>query len=153
LCSERLDRGDPLINKEHVNHYVELFTEIIESIGKEIKKIVLIDDTSRSITWFLISFIVWTFAAHISSRTLIVVSLLGAFTIPRLYRSNKHVVDARLSQGNQMMNEHLKRAQKVACQSANNAYTRARTYAARVGTTGTDAKNTLNRASVVSKEE
>lgn len=153
MCSERLDRGDPLINKEHVNHYVELFTEIIESIGKEIKKIVLIDDTSRSITWFLISFIVWTFAAHISSRTLIVVSLLGAFTIPRLYQSNKHVVDARLSQGNQMMNEHLKRAQNVAYQSANNAYTRARTYAARAGTTGTDAKNTLNRASVVSKEE
>jgi hypothetical protein len=152
-CSQRLNTTEPLINKDHVNHYVELFTDILEDIGKEVKKIVLIDDISRSVTWCLCSFVVWTFAAHISSRTLIVLSLLAAFTIPRLYRSNKQLVDARIGQANQMISGHVKRAQNLAYQSANDAYTKARSFTARTGTTGTDAKNTLNRASVVSKND
>lgn len=125
----------------------------MEDIGKEVKKIVLIDDISRSATWCLCSFVVWTFAAHISSRTLIVLSLLAAFTIPRLYRSNKQLVDARIGQANQMISSHVKRAQNLAYQSANDAYTKVRSFTARTGTTGTDAKNTLNRASVVSKDD
>jgi hypothetical protein len=153
FCSHRLQRRDPLINKQSVNHYVDLFIEIVETIGKEIKKVVLVQDTGRSLAWFAVSFLVWTFAAHISSRTLVVVSLLGAFTIPRLYQSNKDVVDARISQGNSMLNGHLQRAQNLAKQSATDAYGRARGYAARSGTTGTDAKNTLNKASVVAKED
>ncbi|CAM0136867.1 hypothetical protein VKS41_007452 [Umbelopsis sp. WA50703] len=151
--NHRLQRRDPLINKQSVNHYVDLFIEIVETIGKEIKKVVLVQDTGRSLAWFAVSFLVWTFAAHISSRTLVVVSLLGAFTIPRLYQSNKDVVDARISQGNSMLNGHLQRAQNLAKQSATDAYGRARGYAARSGTTGTDAKNTLNKASVVAKED
>ncbi|KAJ2956848.1 hypothetical protein NQZ79_g7363 [Umbelopsis isabellina] len=151
--NHRLQRRDPLINKQSVNHYVDLFTEIVETIGKEIKKVVLVQDTGRSLAWFAIAFLVWTFAAHISSRTLIVLSLLGAFTIPRLYQSNKDVVDARISQGNSMVTGHLQRAQSMAYQSATDAYGRARGLAARTGTTGTDAKNTLNKASVVAKEE
>jgi hypothetical protein len=142
-----------MMNKSHLHHYLDLFIEIIENIGKQVNKIILIEDTGRSLSWFFASFVVWTFAAYISSRTLIVLTLLGAFTIPRLYRSNKHVVDARITQTNSMLSGHIQHAQNLAYESANNAYAKARTYAARTGTTGTDAKNTLNRASVVSKED
>jgi hypothetical protein len=142
-----------LISKSQTHHYVDLLCEIIESVGKEVKKVVLVEDKSRSLTWFAVSFIVWTFAAHISSRTLVVLGLLSAFTIPRFYRSNKHVVDARIAQTNSMLSGHIQKAQNLAAQSANDAYAKARTYAARTGTTGTDAKNTLNRASVVTKED
>ncbi|KAI9285010.1 Reticulon-domain-containing protein [Umbelopsis sp. AD052] len=150
---QRINNPDPLISKNHIHHYVDLFTEIMETIGKEVKKIVLVEDKSRSLTWFAISFVVWTFAAHISSRVLVVISLLASFTLPRFYQSNKHVVDARIAQTNSMLSGQLHNAQNLAVQSANDAYAKARTLAARTGTTGTDAKNTLNRASVVSKED
>lgn len=153
IIRQRINNPNPLISKNQTHHYVDLVCEIVESVGKEVKKIVLVDDKSRSLTWFAISFIVWTFAAHISSRTLVVLGLLSAFTIPRFYRSNKHVVDARIAQTNSMLTGHIQKAQTLAAQSANDAYAKARTYAARTGTTGTDAKNTLNRASVVTKED
>ncbi|KAG1471404.1 hypothetical protein G6F56_002138 [Rhizopus delemar] len=141
------------INRQSVRHYTNVFIELSETLIRGLTRIVFIDNTKTSIKWLAISFVVWKVSAHISAITLVLLLTLSAFTFPRLYISNKDVVDAHIHRGQQYIQTGLNKAQVVAKEGIQDTYVKARSMAAQAGTTGTDAKNTMKNASVVEKQD
>jgi type IV pilus biogenesis protein CpaD/CtpE len=84
---------------------------------------------------------------------IILAFVISAFIFPRAYITNKDVVDAQIQRGQNIIQTNINRAHQAARDGIQNSYVRARASIAQVGTTGTDAKNTLNNASVTLKDE
>lgn len=141
-----------MIDRASVNHYSTIITEVSETVIRALTRIIFIENTMTSIKWMSIFFVIWKVSAHVSTMDIVLMVVISAFTFPRLYISNKDVVDAQIQRGQTLIQTGLTKAQEVASQSAQDTYSKARTFVARVGTTGTDAKNTLSKHSVTMKE-
>ncbi|KAI8381379.1 Reticulon-domain-containing protein [Radiomyces spectabilis] len=140
------------MNKQNVQRYSSVLVDLAETVAHALARIVLIENSATSLKWLAIFYTTWTISAYVSSMTILLIFLISAFIFPRLYLSNKDVVDAHLQQGETLLRNQLSRAQGVTTDTFNDAYHKARAYMAQVGTTGTDAANTLNRESVVLKD-
>ncbi|KAI9251246.1 Reticulon-domain-containing protein [Sporodiniella umbellata] len=141
------------INRDSVRYYTNVFIDLSETAIRALTRIVFIDNTKTSLKWLAISFLVWKISAHLSVTTLVLLLTLSAFTFPRLYISNKDIVDAHLQRGQHYIQTSLTKAQEVAKDSIQDTYTKARAMAAQAGTTGTDAKNVMKNASIVEKQD
>lgn len=142
-----------MIDKQSVRHYSTVITEVSETVIRALTRIIFIEDTVTSIKWMSIFFVIWKVAARVSTMNIILMVVISAFVFPRLYISNKDVVDAQLHKGQTMLQEGLTKAQTAAAENAQNTYAKARAFVAQVGTTGTDAKNTMSNSSVTMKEK
>ncbi|KAI9244180.1 Reticulon-domain-containing protein [Phascolomyces articulosus] len=142
------------VDKRLVHHYSSLFVDVAETLIRALARIVFIEDTMTSVKWFGIFYVTWAISAHLSSRTIILIFVISAFIFPRLYMSNKGIVDSHLMQGEALMKEQMNNCQEFAKENMGNAYAKTRAYFARVGTSGTDAKNSMaNTSAAIKKEE
>ncbi|GAA5795055.1 Reticulon-domain-containing protein [Helicostylum pulchrum] len=142
-----------MINQESVNHYSTVITELSETVIRALTRIIFIENTMTSVKWMTIFFAIWKISAHFSTMDIVLMVVISAFTFPRLYISNKDAVDAHLQKGQTIIQTGINKAQTAATENVQNTYVKARAYVAQVGTTGTDAKNTLRRSSVTIKDE
>ncbi|GAA5814453.1 hypothetical protein MFLAVUS_007949 [Mucor flavus] len=142
-----------MINQQSVNHYSTVITELSETVIRALTRIIFIENTMTSVKWMTIFFAIWKISAHFSTMDIVLMVVISAFTFPRLYISNKDVVDAHLQKGQTIIQTGINKAQTAATENVQNTYVKARAYVAQVGTTGTDAKNTMRRSSVTVKDE
>lgn len=142
-----------MINQQSVNHYSTVITELSETVIRALTRIIFIENTMTSVKWMTIFFAIWKISAHFSTMDIVLMVVISAFTFPRLYISNKDVVDAHLQKGQTIIQTGINKAQTAATENVQNTYVKARAYVAQVGTTGTDAKNTMRRSSVTIKDE
>lgn len=142
-----------MINQESVNHYSTVITELAETVIRALTRIIFVENTVTSLKWMGIFFAIWKISAHFSTMDIVLMVVISAFTFPRLYISNKDVVDAQLQKGQTMLQTGINKAQNVAAENVQNSYAKARAYVAQAGTTGTDAKNTMRKSSVTMKDE
>lgn len=100
----------------------------------------------------MIFYLTWTVSVHLSSRTIILSFIVSAFIFPRLYISNKGIVDAHIQQGEAILRSHWETAQNKASDGLTHAVAKAKTYVAMAGTTPSDAKNSLFHTSATLKK-
>lgn len=62
----------------------------------------------------------WRISAFVSSRVIISSFVVSAFIVPRLYISNKDLIDARIQQGQTILNTQLHHAQEFASAKISN---------------------------------
>ncbi|KAG0166098.1 hypothetical protein DFQ30_007574 [Apophysomyces sp. BC1015] len=147
-------QGQKLFYDGQATHpYRTLLIDLCETAMHTLTKIVLIEDSMASFKWFIIFYVIWAATSYVSTMSIVLGALVSAFTVPRLYMSNKDVVDAHLKQGGTFVKNQLYRAQSLATGSVNEVYVKTRASVAKLGTSGTDAKNTLRRESVTLKED
>ncbi|KAG2199944.1 hypothetical protein INT47_009270 [Mucor saturninus] len=142
-----------MIDRGSVNHYATVMTELSETVVRALTRIIFIEDTVTSVKWMSIFFAIWKISAHFSTMDIILMVVISAFTFPRLYISNKEVVDAQFQKGQTLLQSGIHKAQTAATENAQNTYVKAKAYVAQVGTTGTDAKNTMTHHSVTLKDD
>lgn len=141
-----------MIDKQSVRHYSTVITEVSETVIRALTRIIFIENTITSVKWMSIFFVIWKVAAHVSTMDIVLMVVISAFTFPRLYISNKDVVDAQIQKGQTLLQTGINKAQNAATENVQNTYVKARAFVAQVGTTGTDAKNTMSKSSVTMKE-
>ncbi|KAI9485391.1 MAG: Reticulon-domain-containing protein, partial [Benjaminiella poitrasii] len=140
--SRLLNNSSDLLSKDAAAHYSSIMVDVAEVLIKAMSRIVLIEDRKRSVKWLCIFFIIWKISAYVSSRLLILGFIISAFIFPRLYLSNKDIVDARLQQGHAIINAQTHRIQKMACEQFNSVKNKAQTYMAKSKSTAAAAAAT-----------
>ncbi|KAG2217996.1 hypothetical protein INT45_001539 [Circinella minor] len=140
------------VDKRMVHHYSSLFVDISETLIRALARIVFIEDMMTSLKWFGIFYVTWGISAHVSSRSIILFFVISAFIFPRLYMSNKGIVDSHLMHGEAIIKEHVNNAQEFAKDNMDTAYAKTRAYFAKAGTSGTDAKNSISNTSASLKK-
>ncbi|CAO3635913.1 unnamed protein product [Mucor fragilis] len=142
-----------MVDKESVRHYSTIMTEVSETLIRALTRIVFVENTATSIKWMSIFFVIWKVSAHVSTMDIVLAVVISAFIFPRLYISNKDVVDAQIQKGQTLIQTGIEKAQNAATTAAQDTYTKSRAAFAKAGTTGTDAKNTMSKESVTIKED
>lgn len=141
------------INRDSVNYYSNVLVDISETVIRALTRILFVENTVTSVKWMIIFFIVWKVSARLSTMDILLGAILSAFTFPRLYISNKDIVDAQIRRGQTLIQKGFEQAQHAATDGVHGAYDKTRSFVAGVGTTETDAKNTLRHTSVTTKED
>ncbi|KAI8065683.1 Reticulon-domain-containing protein, partial [Gongronella butleri] len=80
--------------EEQVNHSCQVALNVLEGVVEQVMELVLIEDSWRSGCAVAISFILWTLASLISTKSLVVLLTVLFFTVPRLYLEHQVDVDA-----------------------------------------------------------
>ncbi|KAI8990796.1 Reticulon-domain-containing protein [Mycotypha africana] len=142
-----------MIDRQSVRHYTSIVTDVAETVIRALTRIIFIEDTKTSLKWMAIFFTVWKVSAHMKTMNIVLAVIISAFIFPRLYISNKDVVDAHLQKGQTLVQNGIQHAQNVATNAAQDTYAKSRAFVAKIGTSKTDAKNTLLNSSVTVKED
>jgi hypothetical protein len=142
-----------MIDRKSVRHYSTMMTEVSETVIRALTRIVFIENTATSAKWMCIFFVIWKVSAYISTMDIVLAVVTSAFIFPRLYISNKDVVDAQLHKGQILLQNGIHQARSVASKAVHDTYNKSRAYVAKAGTTGTDAKNTMSNTSVTTKQD
>jgi len=85
----------PQLLRTFVDRYYDVGVDGINYTAQEGTKIVLVEDTSRSLKYVLGCFVLWTLGSWFSFVTLLGIALVLGFTLPIAYQKNKVVVDAK----------------------------------------------------------
>ncbi|KAI9319365.1 Reticulon-domain-containing protein [Dichotomocladium elegans] len=141
------------IDKRLVHHYSSIIVDVSETIIRALARIVFIEDSLTSLKWLMIFWVTWTISAHVSSRAIVMFFVVSAFIFPRLYLSNKRVVDAHVHQGEAIIRNHFQTAQALVNDRIADTSARIRMFFAQMNTTPTDARNTLRNTSASLKED
>ncbi|CAO3625086.1 unnamed protein product [Cunninghamella blakesleeana] len=116
--SGRLQNKGAIIARDRVTYAAQLTVDVFEVIAKQVTKLILIEDNTRSAIAIGVSYLVWTLAKYISTKYLVGFFLISAFTFPRIYLQHKTVIDAQVA-------EHSEKARVLAKQYGGVAYTKA----------------------------
>ncbi|CAO3625946.1 unnamed protein product [Cunninghamella blakesleeana] len=85
------------LNEEQVNHGCEVMIQLLEVVLKEIIDILLIQDNQKSFYAILVSFTVWMIANHLTIKSMILLTTLASFTLPRIYLEHQEAIDLYVS--------------------------------------------------------
>ncbi|GAA5802680.1 Reticulon-domain-containing protein [Helicostylum pulchrum] len=91
--SQRLETKGSYIPRDRVLRTAQLTVDVVEVITQQITKLVLIEDNWKSVISLIVSYLVWTLAKFVSTKYLVGIFALSAFSVPRLYLQNKDLVD------------------------------------------------------------
>ncbi|GAA5808651.1 hypothetical protein MFLAVUS_002044 [Mucor flavus] len=108
------NKHDNLLNKANAIHYSSVSVDVAETIARALTRIIFIEDTKTSVKWFIIFLFTWKISAFVSSRVIVTTFIVSAFVLPRLYISNKDLVDARIQQSQALLNTQIQRTQEFA---------------------------------------
>ncbi|KAI8970942.1 Reticulon-domain-containing protein [Pilobolus umbonatus] len=147
------EKPNDYINRDSINRMTSIFIDISETVVRALTRIVFVENTITSVKWMSIFFVIWKISARVPTMDILLSLIISAFIFPRLYISNKEVVDAQIHKGQSLIQEGINKAQNVATEGVHETYDKARNFVAHVGTSETDAKNTLRHTSVTAKEE
>ncbi|KAI8641971.1 Reticulon-domain-containing protein [Parasitella parasitica] len=95
--SERLETKGTYIPRDRVLRTAQLTIDVVEVITQQITKLILIEDTWRSVISLVVSYMVWTLAKYVSTKYLFGIFVVSAFSLPRLYLQNQELVDAHVA--------------------------------------------------------
>lgn len=130
------------IERERLEKYLDITIEVTNFLLLEIQRIVLVDDPMRTIKYVGIFYVLWTFGAWISFRTLFGIGLVLGFIAPTAYQNNKTFVDQKLGQTNKFIHSHLDRGIDIAKQHTGGIYEKAKSFAADKGLVSDNNKST-----------
>jgi hypothetical protein len=142
-----------MIDRKSVSHYSNVMTDLTETVVRALTRIVFVENTFTSMKWMAIFFLIWKVSSVVSTMNIVLTTVISAFIFPRLYISNKEIVDAHIHKGQTLLNTGMTKAQTAAADVVQSSYSKSRAFVAQVGTTGTDAKNTLSKSSATLKED
>jgi len=158
--------GKPLgmqgfVSQIRPKHYAIIPRDALESVFAEIHELVnffvlefqrllFAENIFATIVAFVASFIGYVAIKYISAWTLIFISTITAFTAPLIYLQNQEVIDAKLHEVNQIVNEKLTVArnttEKYATEAANQAKATAAQLQERAFELTGQAKQSVNAA-------
>lgn len=95
--SARLQAKGAYIPRERVVRTAQLTVDVVEAVTQQITKLVLIEDNWRSAMSLVVSYLVWTLAKFVSTKYLVAVFVLSAFSVPRLYLQHQELVDSQIA--------------------------------------------------------
>ncbi|ORX48502.1 hypothetical protein DM01DRAFT_1409796 [Hesseltinella vesiculosa] len=72
--------------------------DVAQDILLELKSVVLVENSQKTLSWFFISYITWRMSSVFSSHTLLLVGLFSTFTLPLAYYMNQDVLEAKRHQ-------------------------------------------------------
>jgi hypothetical protein len=137
--SSRLTDALPALSRERIDHAVDFAVELFNTLMHEAIKVALIDDNSRSLRYVIGLYAAWTLAAYVPANWLLGISIVAAFSGPRLYSSNKATIDENIAHWQSIAKVHLNNATATSKQQARILYDKARSYAA-------NAQNKIQKA-------
>ncbi|KAI8142236.1 Reticulon-domain-containing protein [Fennellomyces sp. T-0311] len=94
---QRLESKATYIPKDRVLRTGELTVDVVEAVVQQLTKLVLIQDSLQSAWAVGIAYLVWTLAAYISTKYLVGLFIVGAFSLPKLYQQNQEVIDKQVA--------------------------------------------------------
>ncbi|ORX56326.1 hypothetical protein DM01DRAFT_1303801 [Hesseltinella vesiculosa] len=127
------------ITEDQVNHSCHMVLNVLEGIVEKLMKLVLIEDSRQSGWAVVLSFVLWTLASLISTKSLVILMSLVFFSAPRLYLEHQVKVDRYLTQQRENLMAWLKEHQKqqvILYQFADRAQTTALSFASVAMRTG-----------------
>ncbi|CAO3598568.1 unnamed protein product [Absidia cylindrospora] len=95
--TERLQSKDTLISRDRVIYSAHLTVDVFEVIAQQLAKLILIEDNTQSAVSVTISYFLWTLAKYISTKYLVGIFLIGAFTLPRLYLQHQETINSHVA--------------------------------------------------------
>ncbi|KAG0165805.1 hypothetical protein DFQ28_003303 [Apophysomyces sp. BC1034] len=99
--SVRLQQKATFVSRDRIVHAAQLTLDVLETITLQITKLVLIEDNKGSAIALGLSYIVWTVAKYVSTKTLVGFFIITAFTMPRVYLQHQNVIDSHVAQHSQ----------------------------------------------------
>ncbi|KAG1052997.1 hypothetical protein G6F43_004892 [Rhizopus delemar] len=91
-----------LFDRERVVRGTERWMDVAETVARYVAKLILIENSYRSMLSLLSSFTIWTLTKYVSTQHLLMTGLILAFSLPRIYSQHQQVIDAHVE-------EYLKR--------------------------------------------
>ncbi|KAF7724573.1 hypothetical protein EC973_000881 [Apophysomyces ossiformis] len=119
--SSRLEVKTTFTSRDRVVHAAELTLDVVETLIRQITKLVLIEDNKRSAIAVGIAYFIWTLAKYVSTKTLVGFFIVTAFTTPRIYLQHQKVIDTHVAR-------HSQRAYALAQQYGQLANEKAQVY-------------------------
>ncbi|KAG0170019.1 hypothetical protein DFQ28_011166 [Apophysomyces sp. BC1034] len=141
------------LDEQDVARYTTVAVHVGETVIRGLTRIVLIENNLTSLKWLVIAYATYVISAHAAASTITLFFIISAFIFPRLYMSNKDIVDAHLHQGEALLSYHLRRSQDAASEGMQSALTKAKAYMSAAGSTAGDAKNEQQGASATEKQD
>ncbi|KAG1161687.1 hypothetical protein G6F37_002856 [Rhizopus arrhizus] len=91
-----------LFDRERVVRGTERLMDVAETVTRYMAKLILIENSYRSMISLLSTFTIWTLTKYVSTQHLLMTGLILAFSLPRIYFQYQQVINAYVE-------EHLKR--------------------------------------------
>ncbi|KAI9023547.1 Reticulon-domain-containing protein [Phycomyces nitens] len=123
--SARLAVKTTLVSRDRVVRSAQLAVDVIETLARQVTKLVLIEDNTRSLVALGVSYSVWTLAKHIATKYLFGVFVVSAFLFPRLYLQHKDIIDTQVTQHSQKAYTIAQQYGGVANETAKQYYSQA----------------------------
>lgn len=111
-----------LVTRDTFDHYVGVAVDAINLATHEGAKIVLIEDTPRSLSWLLWSVLTYLATGWLSTKWIISTGIVFVFSLPKLYIENKPLVDEHVTKATVIAREQGAKAQALAKQHAGPYY-------------------------------
>ncbi|KAL0085633.1 Reticulon-domain-containing protein [Phycomyces blakesleeanus] len=118
----RLAVKTTLVSRDRVVRSAELAVDVIETLSRQVTKLVLIEDNSRSLVALAVSYSVWTLAKYVATKYIVGVFVVSAFLFPRLYLQHKDIIDSQVTQHSQHAYTLAQQYGGVASQTAKQYY-------------------------------
>ncbi|KAF7727268.1 hypothetical protein EC973_007784 [Apophysomyces ossiformis] len=139
---------------EHdIARYTTVAVQVGETFVRGLARIVLIENKLTSLKWLVIAYITYVISARVAASSIVLFFIFSAFTFPRLYMSNKDIVDAHIHQGEALLCHHWRRSQDAATEGMQSALAKARSYMGSAGTSKVDIKKGQQGTSVADKKD
>jgi len=114
-----------LLEKSKIDQWVSLAVDGINVAAQAGGKIVLIEDSHRSLTWAAWGFATYVLAGWISTRWILGLATLLSFSLPKLYIENKVIVDDHVTKASVIAREQADKAHALAQKHAGPYYDKA----------------------------
>ncbi|KAI8335568.1 Reticulon-domain-containing protein [Chlamydoabsidia padenii] len=122
---ERLEAKRAFIARDQVTHAAQLSVDVFEVIARQVTKLMLIEDNTQSAISIGVSYLVWTLAKYISTKYLVGIFLVSAFSFPRLYLQHQQVIDSHVAQHSEKARVLAKQYGGIASAKAQQLYDQA----------------------------
>ncbi|ORX57446.1 hypothetical protein DM01DRAFT_1319333 [Hesseltinella vesiculosa] len=141
------------VNRSSLQSSLDTLATLGEHLAQKLARIVLVEDTKTSIKWCAVFYLTWKLAAYVPGRVLAMIATLVAFTAPVFYAHNQEVIDTRFSHVGETLSQQWSKVESQLQENWHRFFSSARFRFSKLGTSSTDAKNSMLKTSVTLKEE
>jgi len=118
------------IKRDHIDHYMDYVLDGANYVIDEAHKVLLIQDPMRSAKHLMIFYAAWTVGSWLSFPTMIGLTIVLAFAVPRLYKDNQKFVDEHLAQGQALARSYTDRGVALLKHHTKDAFAKGKHFAA-----------------------
>lgn len=110
--------GTPLFKRDALIRALDFVIDEGNDVAEEIRDIIYCDKTPITFAWMTIAFIIYMAGKFCSLLSVLLVAVIGIFTIPILYEKNKKQVDDTLAKASDAASRHIESGRRVAADRA-----------------------------------